>query len=90
MADETKTSILKENLQMLAQPDNFQKYFLGTKKNGAPRALYDIVKDYTKPGKGSGKGGKKKHKNKGKDTTYAFYLNLKKHKKKKKKAHWHI
>ena len=25
--------------------ENFQKYILGTKKNGAPRAVYDIIKD---------------------------------------------
>lgn len=76
--------------------EGLQKYILGTKKNGQPRALYDIIKDCTKMGSGKGKKGKKK---KSADNTYAFYLSTKdtkkKHKKKKKnkdknKDYWHI
>lgn len=40
--------------------DGIQQYVLGTKKNGEPRAVYDIIKDYTVPKK------KKKHKKKNK------------------------
>lgn len=99
MADESREliiregkpkSIFRENLEMLSQPDNFQKYILGTKKNGSPRAVYDVVKDYTKPKKDK----KKKHKKNKKhnDSTYSFYLNTKskKHKKKKNKKHWSL
>lgn len=78
-----------QNLADLSTPDNIQKYFFGTKKNGDPRAVYDIVKDFTKPKK------KKKKKNKGSPTTtYDFYVSAKKHKKKHKKKKnknfWHI
>lgn len=89
MSEEKKVpSIIVENLSVLASPEGIQKYILGTKKNGTPRAVYDIVRDYTKGGKKK----KKKHKSK-KDnkTSYAFYLQSKKGKKKKKgKKHWHI
>ena len=88
MSDEKK-SVLLENLAELTTPDGIQKYILGTKKNGTPRALYDIFKDYAKPSK------KKKKNKKSKGTnSYAFYLNTKSGKKKKKKKketkHWHI
>lgn len=90
MSDEkTMKDTFVENIAKLATPEGVQQYLLGTKKNGTPRAVYDVVKDYTKPKKK-----KKKHKgNKsgGGDSTYAFYLNTKKKKKKKNKdKHWHI
>lgn len=66
-------------------PDNIQKYLLGTKKNGTPRAVYDIVKDYTKPKKK-----KKKSKKSTKIDNYKLYLTKSPKKKKKKKDHWHI
>ena len=73
----------------LTTPDGMQKFFLGTKKNGQPRAVYDVVKFYTSPKKAKKKG--KKHSD---DTSmYSFYLNTKggkKKKKKHKKDHWHI
>ena len=71
----------------LATPDGLQKFFLGTKKNGQPRAVYDVVKHYTTPKKE-----KKRKKDKLPDSTYSFYLNAKSKKKKKKhkKDHWHI
>lgn len=93
MSDEKNTkSIFIENMAILASPEGVQKYLLGTKKNGTPRAVYDVVKDYTKPKK------KKKKKDKkdgikGSSSTYAFYLDSKKSgkkKKKKKNKHWHI
>ena len=96
MADEIKTneknSVLVENLTTLTSPEGFQKYVLGTKKNGNPRAIYDVIKDYTKPKK------KKKNKKKKKDndvpTSYSFYLSSKdkkgKKKKKNKDKYWHI
>lgn len=70
--------------------DNIQKYILGTKKNGEPRAMYDIIKDYTLPKKK-----KNKKKNKYNDdvpsNTYELYLSTKKKRKHKgKKKHWHI
>lgn len=88
---EKNTPTVVENLQVLATPEGFQKYLLGTKKNGQPRAVYDVVRDYTKPKKK-----KKKKKNKKKDnleTTYDIYLKSsgkKKKKKKKKDKYWHI
>lgn len=90
MSDEkTMKDTFVENIAKLATPEGVQQYLLGTKKNGTPRAVYDVVKDYTKPKKR-----KKKHKGKksgGGDSTYAFYLNTKKKKKKKNKdKHWHI
>lgn len=92
MSDEKKSSVLLDNLAVLATPEGIQKYLLGTKKNGTPRAVYDVVRDYTKPGKKDKKKSKKKHKKDG-DSTYEFYLNTKKGKKKKHKKnikYWHI
>jgi len=86
-------SVLVQNLAQLVTLDGMQKYLLGTKKNGTPRAVYDVVKDYTQPKK------KKKDKKKGKkhkdsNSTYSFYIESKKGKKKKKNKkkgkHWHI
>lgn len=104
MADELKntnntagkgSNVLLENLSVLMTPDGVQKYILGTKKNGSPRAVYDVVKDYTEPKKK--KKGKKKGKKKNKvnvPTSYSFYLSTKSSKKKKKDKkkdkYWHI
>lgn len=88
-----KKNVLVENLSVLATPEGFQKYMLGTKKNGSPRAVYDVVKDYAQPKKKKKKD-KKKDKDKSTNNTYSFYLDSKKDKKKKKKKkkskHWHI
>lgn len=87
MSEEKKSSVLLDNLAVLTTPEGIQKYLLGTKKNGTPRAVYDVVRDYAKPKKK-----KKDKKNKKGGTSYEFYLNTKKGKKKKKKEkkHWHI
>lgn len=84
--DENKKNMLAENLSVLATPEGMQKYLFGTKKSGQPRAVYDIVKDFTKSGK---KKKKKKNKNAG---SYSFYIDTKKPKKKKKNKnkYWHI
>lgn len=94
MSDEKKeTSVFVENMSILTTPEGFQKYVLGTKKNGTPRAVYDVIRDYVEP---KGKKGKKKKKDKKKDkhddaSMYGFYLSSKKKKKKKKKdKYWHI
>lgn len=93
MSDEKKErNIFIENMAILASPEGVQKYILGTKKNGVPRAVYDIVKDYTQPKKKKNKG-KKKGSNDTSSSTYSFYLDTKKgskKKKKKKNKHWHI
>lgn len=92
MADEKNVPTVVENLQVLATPEGFQKYLLGTKKNGQPRAVYDVVKDYTKPKK---KKKKKKSKDYDKLSSYDIYMKAAKSKKKKKKKkdknkYWHI
>lgn len=82
---EKKTPVWKDNLKKLAEPENIQKYILGTKKNGNPRALYDVIKDYTVP--------KKKKKKKKKYNPYSAFdvtVSKKKKKKKKKDKYWHI
>lgn len=97
MAEEKKVEHpILENFAIITTPDNIQKYILGTKKNGAPRAVYDIVKDYTVPKKKKHKKHKKHKNDKGATNTYSFYVDAKKHKKKKKHKkhgkgkHWHI
>lgn len=83
----------KTNLQVLLSPDGLQQYVLGYKKDGHPRAVYDIVRDCMRVDKKKKKG--KKHKASG-CNSYAFYLDTKGKKKKKKKKknknrkHWHI
>ena len=87
MSEEKKKSVFVENMSVLATPEGMQKYLFGTKSNGQPRAVYDIVRDFTKPGK------KKKKKKKNKDgSSFEFYIDTKKGKKKKKKKnkYWHI
>jgi len=74
------SSRLAENFVNVLTPDNIQKYIFGVKKNGHPRAIYDIVRDYTS---------KRVKKGKKKKDNYSFYLRAKKNKKKKKK-HWHF
>lgn len=97
MADEIKntnnnTNVLMENLSELMSPEGVQKYILGTKKNGTPRAIYDVVRDYTKPKKK--KKNKKRKKNKDIPVSYSLYLGTKSSKKKKKNKkkdkYWHI
>lgn len=93
--DENKTTELQETTpkKKLELPegvnmDNIQKYVLGTKKNGTPRAVYDIVKDFLPEKKKKHKKKKKDKKDAG-DNTYEVYLK-KRGKKKKKSKHWHI
>lgn len=91
-----KNNIFIENITTLMSPEGVQKYILGTKKNGTPRAVYDVVKDYTSTKKKNKKGKKKKKHSDELPTSYSFYLSSssgkkKKNKKKKKKdKHWHI
>lgn len=86
MSDEK--NVLLNNLATLSNLDNIQKYILGTKRNGQPRAVYDIIKDYSHP--------KRKH-HKNEPNTYSIYLQAKAEKKKKHRKHkghnkkyWHI
>lgn len=93
MAEEKKPSVFLQNMASLTEPDNFQKYILGYKSSGQPRAIYDVIRDC------AGVNKKKKHKKKGKKkgrvpaNGVSFYMSVKggkkKHKKKGKK-HWHI
>lgn len=89
---QSKGSVVLNNLSVLATPDGFQKYIMGTKKNGQPRALYDIIKDQT-----GGKKKKKGKKGKKSNSTFDLYMSTSSPKKKKKKKkgkkknkHWHI
>ena len=82
MSDIQKTKRIVEKLSEAATGENIQKYVLGTKKSGEPRALYDIVKDYVEY-----KRKNRKNKKKSTPNSYAFYLKAKK-KKKKKDKHW--
>lgn len=92
---EEPKSVLMNNMSVLATPEGFQKFILGTKKNGAPRAAYDIVKDiFIDPKKKKKKGKGKKNKNRPR-SVYDVYMTGKKKKKKKKGKHkkhhsWHI
>ena len=82
MSEEQQPSCKVVNsLAKIITAENIQKYILGYKKNGTPRAAYDIIKDYLEPKKKKSSGQKKK-----KDS-YALYLKAKK-KKKKKKDSW--
>lgn len=85
---EKKANKILTILAEVATVENFQKYILGSKKSGQPRAVYDVVRDYTKPKK------KKKGKKGASDNTYGLYLELKKgkkkHGKKKRDKFWHI
>ena len=86
------SNVILNNLAILMTPENVQKYILGNKKDGNPRAVYDVIRDYTKPKKK-----KKKNKNnkesKNSGSRYNLYVTTKKKKKKKKNKknkHWHI
>ena len=86
-----KKNYFIENLAVLASPEGIQKYVFGTKKNGQPRAVYDLVRDFV-PGMKKDKS-KKKKKHKGKPiSAYDFYVTSKKKNKKhkKKNKYWHI
>lgn len=82
MSDEKKENSLGEKLSELITAENIQKYVLGSTKEGNPRAIYDVVRDFIKP--------KKKKKKKGKKgkysivDEYAVFRKKKKGKKKKK------
>lgn len=93
MAEEKSKSVFIENLAILAEPENFQKYIIGTKGNGQPRALYDVIRDLTGIKKKK-KGKKKKKKGQVPAATIDFYTSYKKKKgkkkKKKDKKYWHI
>lgn len=69
---------LKENITQLITAENIQKYVLGSTKEGNPRAIYDVVRDFIKPKK------KKKKGKKGKYSMVDEYAVLRKKKKKKK------
>ena len=80
--DKNGKNVVINNLLKLTEPQNL----LGTKKNGKPRAVYDVAKDVVKattnpPAK------KKKKKKKHKDDVYSFLFDIKGKKKKKKKKH---
>ena len=87
------SNVILNNLAILMTPENVQKYILGNKKDGNPRAVYDVIRDYTKPKKKKKKNkNNKKSKNSG--SRYDLYVTTKKKKKKNKKnkknKHWHI
>lgn len=71
--DETTKKCIKEQIASIVTLENIQKYILGTRKSGQPRALYDILSDF----------GKKK-KSKSKKIKPSLYLNINRKKKKKK------
>lgn len=82
-------NVFVDNMMVLTSPEGIQKYIMGTKKNGAPRAVYDIVKDvFDIDTKKKKKKKAKKHTKKHSLSAYDFYVAKKKHKKHKK--HWHI
>lgn len=88
MGDNIMGSKIMDSLATIVTTDNIQKYVLGTKKSGQPRAIYDVIRDYSSS--------KKKKKDKKKDRTgnsFDLYVNSKKGKKKKgkkKEKYWHI
>lgn len=86
MSEENKNvndETILENFKQLAKLEGIQRYILGTKKNGQPRALYDIITDFV-PTKNKKK--KKKKKDKDKEVNqFNFYKSYKRKKKKKKK-----
>ena len=87
------SNVILNNLAILMTPENVQKYILGNTKDGNPRAVYDVIRDYTKPKKKKKKNkNNKKSKNSG--SRYDLYVTTKKKKKKNKKnkknKHWHI
>jgi hypothetical protein len=88
MAEENMGSKIKDSLATIITTENIQKYVLGTKKSGQPRAIYDLVKDYV----GSSKKKKKDKKKDKSGSSFDLYVKTKKGKKKSKKKdkYWHI
>ena len=89
------SNVILNNLAILMTPENVQKYILGNKKDGNPRAVYDVIRDYTKPKKKKKKNKNKNNKeSKNSGSRYDLYVTTKKKKKKNKKnkknKHWHI
>jgi len=78
MSEEKKSNKVLEKVLEIVTMENIQKYVLGTKKSGSPRAVYDIIRDYSRP--------KKRKKYKGDGNSYSLYLRAKKNKKKKDKS----
>lgn len=54
------------------EPENFQKYILGTTKKGHQRSLYDVIKEENKDKGNKKKKNKKKKKKKNKKKDYKF------------------
>jgi hypothetical protein len=77
--NEEKRKLLNEICKLITG-DNIQRYMFGSKKNGQPRAVYDIVKDCLKK-----KGKKKRKKNKSRGAVDLFISESFKKKKGKKK-----
>ena len=91
MKDSIKEKI-SSNMGELFTPNGIQKYILGYKSSGKPRAVYDVIRDFTgiSVKEKDNKKKKKHHKN---DSTFSLYLTNKKKKKKKNKKknkYWHI
>jgi replicative DNA helicase len=88
MSKDEKEKII-ETVSAIMTGDNIQKFILGVKKSGHPRALYDILKDCVKYKKK-----KKKDKKKSSKNPYDIYLKRRKKKNKKNgkklKKYWHI
>lgn len=84
MGDSKKDTVTGiETIMNLKTAEILRDYFLGYKKNGKPRAVYDVIKDQLKISHG---GGKKKGK-RAKADKFSLYVepNRKSGKKKKKK-----
>lgn len=81
MSEEKKENSLGEKLSELITAENIQKYVLGSTKEGNPRAIYDVVRDFIKPKKKKKKGKKGKY---SMVDEYAVFRKKKKGKKKKK------
>lgn len=75
---EKKETSLGEKLSELITAENIQKYVLGSTKEGNPRAIYDVVRDFVKPKK-------KKKRKKGSYNLVDEYAIFRKKKGKKKK-----
>jgi hypothetical protein len=75
---ETARKLLTQE-NVISTMENVQKYVLGHKKNGDPRAIYDVFRDYVNP--------KKAKHNKKKRDSFSLLLETRK-KKRKKNKHW--
>ncbi len=93
MAEKNQLSLNETIEKVNVIGDTTQKYILGTKKSGRPRAVYDVLRDYVPP---KSKSKKKKNKKKDDHDGILLYLNSrtncggKSKKKKKKNKYWHI